>query len=147
LSLLLKLNPLVTELSLYDVVNAPGVSAQANGSICVVLGPSCFRNVFLVVFDLGVFLFLSPGLCLAPHPSLYSSDPKFHLIEHTSFPFTLSLFALFLSSFFDSSASPIILVSPLVLDIALGLGLGPAAVWNVTTITQHVDPDIQTRSL
>lgn len=27
LSLLLKLNPLITELSLYDVVNAPGVSA------------------------------------------------------------------------------------------------------------------------
>jgi hypothetical protein len=28
LSLLLKLNPLVTELSLYDVVNAPGVSTS-----------------------------------------------------------------------------------------------------------------------
>lgn len=29
LSLLLKLNPLITELSLYDVVNAPGVSAPS----------------------------------------------------------------------------------------------------------------------
>lgn len=29
LSLLLKLNPIVTELSLYDVVNAPGVSLHS----------------------------------------------------------------------------------------------------------------------
>ncbi|TYJ54587.1 malate dehydrogenase, NAD-dependent [Cryptococcus floricola] len=99
LSLLLKLNPLITELSLYDVVNAPGVAAdishistpaQVKGFLPADGGAEkALEGADIVVIPAGVprkpgmtrdDLFINAGICATLASSIAKACPKAYIL-------------------------------------------------------------------
>ncbi|KIY35783.1 malate dehydrogenase, NAD-dependent [Cryptococcus gattii E566] len=113
LSLLLKLNPLITELSLYDVVNAPGVAADLShiatpAQVAGFLPPDngaekALKGADIVVIPAGVprkpgmtrdDLFINAGICATLAQSIANACPEaFILVISNPVNSTVPVFA------------------------------------------------------